>query len=169
MDRLLQRNVLAMSGRAVEAAGDIDVLLLDKTGTITLGNRQATEFLPAPGVDAGAPGRRRPARLAGRRDARGHAASSCWPRRSSSCAAATSPAARAFVPFTAQTRMSGVDVAPTGGSRPGRSARAPPQRPRLGRVAGRHFPTAVDGTVDDISARAARRWWWPRDARGRSA
>ena len=50
MDRLLQRNVLAMSGRAVEAAGDVDVLLLDKTGTITLGNRQATAFLPAPGV-----------------------------------------------------------------------------------------------------------------------
>jgi K+-transporting ATPase ATPase B chain len=51
MDRLVQRNVLAMSGRAVEASGDVDVLLLDKTGTITLGNRQATEFLPAPGVD----------------------------------------------------------------------------------------------------------------------
>jgi K+-transporting ATPase ATPase B chain len=51
MDRLLQRNVLAMSGRAVEAAGDIDVLLLDKTGTITLGNRMASEFIPAPGVD----------------------------------------------------------------------------------------------------------------------
>ena len=50
MDRLLQRNVLAMSGRAVEAAGDVDVLLLDKTGTITLGNRQAVAFLPAPGV-----------------------------------------------------------------------------------------------------------------------
>ncbi|HEX4348740.1 MAG TPA: HAD-IC family P-type ATPase, partial [Verrucomicrobiae bacterium] len=51
MDRLLQRNVLATSGRAVEAAGDIDVLLLDKTGTITLGNRMATDFIPAPGVD----------------------------------------------------------------------------------------------------------------------
>ncbi len=51
MDRLVQRNVLAMSGRAVEASGDVDVLLLDKTGTITLGNRQATEFIPAPGVD----------------------------------------------------------------------------------------------------------------------
>jgi K+-transporting ATPase ATPase B chain len=50
MDRLLQKNVLAMSGRAIEAAGDVDVLLLDKTGTITLGNRQAVEFLPAPGV-----------------------------------------------------------------------------------------------------------------------
>ena len=52
MDRLIQANVIAMSGRAVEAAGDVDVLLLDKTGTITLGNRQATAFIPASGVDA---------------------------------------------------------------------------------------------------------------------
>ena len=52
MDRLIQANVIAMSGRAVEAAGDVDVLLLDKTGTITLGNRQATAFITAPGVDA---------------------------------------------------------------------------------------------------------------------
>ena len=51
MDRLVQRNVLAMSGRAVEAAGDVSALLLDKTGTITLGNRQAVAFYPAPGVD----------------------------------------------------------------------------------------------------------------------
>jgi K+-transporting ATPase ATPase B chain len=51
MDRLVQRNVLAMSGRAVEASGDVDVLLLDKTGTITLGNRQASEFLPVSGVE----------------------------------------------------------------------------------------------------------------------
>ena len=50
MDRMLRRNLLAMSGRAVEAAGDVNVLLLDKTGTITLGNRMATEFIPAPGV-----------------------------------------------------------------------------------------------------------------------
>ena len=50
MDRLFQRNVLAMSGRAVEAAGDVDVLLMDKTGTITLGNRMAMEFIPAPGI-----------------------------------------------------------------------------------------------------------------------
>src|SRR5258708_24336630 len=52
MDRLVQRNVLAMSGRAVEAAGDVNTLLLDKTGTITIGNRQATEFLPVTGVTA---------------------------------------------------------------------------------------------------------------------
>ena len=51
IDRLVQKNVLAMSGRAVEAAGDVDVLLLDKTGTITLGNRQAVEFFPAPGIE----------------------------------------------------------------------------------------------------------------------
>src|SRR5699024_6071034 len=50
MDRMIQANVVAMSGRAVEAAGDVDVLLVDKTGTITLGNRQAVEFIPAPGV-----------------------------------------------------------------------------------------------------------------------
>jgi len=50
MDRLVQHNVLAMSGRAVEAAGDVNTLLLDKTGTITLGNRQASQFIPAPGV-----------------------------------------------------------------------------------------------------------------------
>ena len=52
MDRMIQANVIAMSGRAVEAAGDVDVLLLDKTGTITLGNRQATAFIPAQGIDA---------------------------------------------------------------------------------------------------------------------
>ena len=51
MDRLVQRNVLAMSGRAVEAAGDCSTLLLDKTGTITYGNRQAAQFLPVPDVD----------------------------------------------------------------------------------------------------------------------
>ena len=50
MDRMIQANVIAVSGRAVEAAGDVDVLLLDKTGTITLGNRQATAFVPAQGV-----------------------------------------------------------------------------------------------------------------------
>ncbi len=54
MDRVLQHNILAMSGRAVEASGDVNVLLLDKTGTITLGNRQAHEFIPAPGIDASA-------------------------------------------------------------------------------------------------------------------
>jgi K+-transporting ATPase ATPase B chain len=109
MDRLLQRNVLAMSGRAVEAAGDVDVLLLDKTGTITLGNRQATAFLPAPGVaelelaDA--------AQLASLADE--------TPEGRSIVVLAKQFGIRAreihdltgaqFVPFTAQTRMSGVN------------------------------------------------------------
>ena len=71
MDRLVRRNVLALSGRSVEASGDVDVLLLDKTGTITLGNREATEFIPMPGVQRGRPGRGGPAVLARRRDPRG--------------------------------------------------------------------------------------------------
>ena len=66
MDRMIQQNVIAMSGRAVEAAGDVNTLLLDKTGTITLGNRQAVEFIPMPGVDAGTPGRSRATGVAGR-------------------------------------------------------------------------------------------------------
>ncbi|HEY3755680.1 MAG TPA: potassium-transporting ATPase subunit KdpB [Opitutaceae bacterium] len=114
MDRLLQRNVLAMSGRAVEAAGDIDVLLLDKTGTITLGNRQASDFVPAPGVpserladaaqlaslaDETPEGRsivvlaKDLFNLRGREIGRPHT----------------------FVPFTAQTRMSGIDIPAHGG------------------------------------------------------
>ena len=69
MDRLVQRNVLALSGRAVEAAGDVNTLLLDKTGTITIGNRQASEFLPVSGVTVADAGRRGAAVVAGGRDA----------------------------------------------------------------------------------------------------
>ena len=89
MDRLVRFNVLAMSGRAVEAAGDVDTLLLDKTGTITLGNRQAAEFLPVRGRRRARARRRGAARLARRRDARRGARSWSWPRRSTACAAAT--------------------------------------------------------------------------------
>ncbi len=71
MDRLVRRNVLAMSGRAVEAAGDVDVLLLDKTGTITYGNRRATRLLPLDGVTPAELAGGRPAVVAGRRDAGG--------------------------------------------------------------------------------------------------
>jgi potassium-transporting ATPase ATP-binding subunit len=110
MDRLVQKNVLASSGRAVEAAGDVDVLLLDKTGTVTIGNRQATDFLPIPGVtkqqlaDA--------AQLASLADE--------TPEGRSVVILAKKYGIRArqlsempnvtFVPFTAQTRMSGVDL-----------------------------------------------------------
>ena len=87
MDRMIQANVIAMSGRAVEAAGDVDVLLLDKTGTITLGNRQAVEFIPAPGVDL--PRLADAAQLARWPTKRPRAAaSSCWPRRNTDCAGA---------------------------------------------------------------------------------
>ena len=109
MDRLLQRNVLAMSGRAVEAAGDVDVLLLDKTGTITLGNRQATAFLPVSEVsteelaDA--------AQLASLADETPEGRSIVVLAKQFGIRARTIhelPHAQ-FVPFTAQTRMSGVD------------------------------------------------------------
>jgi len=69
MDRLVRHNVLAMSGRAVEAAGDVDTLLLDKTGTITLGKPPGGRVRPHAGVTEAELGRRGPARLAGRRDA----------------------------------------------------------------------------------------------------
>jgi K+-transporting ATPase ATPase B chain len=108
MDRLVRRNVLALSGRAVEASGDIDVLLLDKTGTITLGNRQAFEFIPMPGVAEAelaetaqlasladeTPEGRSIVVLAKQYGIREHDMSS---------------GDATFVPFTAQTRMSGVD------------------------------------------------------------
>ena len=115
MDRMIQQNVIAMSGRAVEAAGDVNTLLLDKTGTITLGNRQAVEFIPVPGVDAGAPGGSRAARVAPRRDARRAEHRRAREGASSGCAAARlGDADRArhmkFVPFSAATRMSGVNA-----------------------------------------------------------
>ena len=88
MDRLVQRNVLAMSGRAVEAAGDVNTLLLDKTGTITIGDRQATEFLPVSGVDVADAGRRRAARRRWPTRRRKAARSWCSPRTSSTSASA---------------------------------------------------------------------------------
>ena len=109
MDRLVRRNVLALSGRAVEASGDVDVLLLDKTGTITLGNRQATEFIPMPGVEEGelaeaaqiasladeTPEGRSVVVLAKKYGIREHH---------------LDPRQARFVPFSAETRMSGVDM-----------------------------------------------------------
>ena len=91
IDRLMRRNVLATSGRAVEAAGDIDVLLLDKTGTITLGNRMATEFHPGARRRAWTnwPTPRSSPRWPTKR--RRAARSSCWPRRNTACAAAKWP------------------------------------------------------------------------------
>jgi K+-transporting ATPase ATPase B chain len=109
MDRLVRRNVLALSGRAVEASGDVDVLLLDKTGTITLGNRQATAFIPMPGV--GESELAEAAQLASLADE--------TPEGRSIVVLAKQYGLREhefgehdaeFVPFTAQTRMSGVNI-----------------------------------------------------------
>ncbi len=90
MDRLIRKNVIAMSGRAIEAAGDVDVLLLDKTGTITLGNRHGDRVHPGRRRAAGGAGRRRPARRAWRTRRPRGGRSSCSPSRSSTCAAARS-------------------------------------------------------------------------------
>src|SRR5208337_3385989 len=109
IDRLMRRNVLATSGRAVEAAGDVDVLLLDKTGTITLGNRMATEFVPAPGVDlkvlADA------AQLASLADEtpEGRSIVTLAKEKFNLRSRDVADANATFVAFTAQTRMSGID------------------------------------------------------------
>jgi K+-transporting ATPase ATPase B chain len=110
MDRLVQHNVLAMSGRAVEAAGDVNTLLLDKTGTITLGNRQASEFIPAPGVtdaelaDA--------AQLSSLPDEtpEGRSIVVLAKEKYGLRGRALEEMHAEFVPFSAQTRMSGVNV-----------------------------------------------------------
>jgi potassium-transporting ATPase ATP-binding subunit len=110
MDRLVRFNVLAMSGRAVEAAGDVDTLLLDKTGTITLGNRQASEFIPLPGVserelaDA--------AQLASLSDEtpEGRSIVVLAKEKYSIRGRDMAPLDAHFIPFTAQTRLSGIDL-----------------------------------------------------------
>jgi potassium-transporting ATPase ATP-binding subunit len=150
MDRLIRRNVIALSGRAVEAAGDIDVLLLDKTGTITLGNRQAVAFIPAPGVEERAlaewaqlasladdtPEGRSVVVLAKERyQLRG------W-------TAADQPAMR-FVPFTAQTRMSGVDL---DGPTPTRIRKGAHDAIRAHvEACGNAMPAAVQTTAESIA------------------
>ena len=154
IDRLVRRNVLATSGRAVEAAGDIDVLLLDKTGTITMGNRMASAFIPAPGVtetqladaaqlaslaDETPEGRsivvlaKEKYNLRGREVAEPHAT---------------------FVPFTAQTRMSGVDFAGLDGQS-ARSIRkgAAESVQSLIESLGGIYPDAVAESVKQVSKR----------------
>jgi len=113
MDRLVQRNVLAMSGRAVEAAGDVSTLLLDKTGTITLGNRQAVRFIPAPGVDERSFAET--AQLASLADETPEGRSIVvLAKNQHGIRERDLLESRAvFVPFTAQTRMSGVDEGST--------------------------------------------------------
>jgi K+-transporting ATPase ATPase B chain len=109
MDRLLQKNVIAMSGRAVEASGDVDTLLLDKTGTITHGNRMAAELLPLPGVRVEELATA--AHLASHTDETPEGRSIVTLVGSKLHLPTVAAAGATFVPFTAQTRMSGVDIA----------------------------------------------------------
>jgi K+-transporting ATPase ATPase B chain len=108
MDRLVRFNVLAMSGRAVEAAGDVDTLLLDKTGTITLGNRQASEFLPVPGVTER--DLAEAAQLASLSDETPEGRSIVVLAKEKYDLRGREMTNANFIPFTAQTRISGVDL-----------------------------------------------------------
>jgi len=150
MDRLTQDNVVAMSGRAVEAAGDVDVLLLDKTGTITLGNRQATEFVPAPGV----PLERLAdvAQLASLSDEtpEGRSIVVLAKDRHGLRERDLNALGATFVPFSAQTRMSGVDL-------DGRRVRKGASDAIEGfvREQGGAFPLQVRAAVDTIARAGA--------------
>jgi potassium-transporting ATPase ATP-binding subunit len=147
IDRMVQHNVLAMSGKAVEAAGDVDVLLLDKTGTITLGNREATEFIPAPGVS--------PEELADAAQL-SSLADETPEGRSVVVLAKEKYGIRGreihemphaeFVPFTAQTRMSGLNL--NGDTYRKGAADSVRQFVASGGAA---FPAEIDQAVDRIS------------------
>ena len=150
IDRLIQRNVLATSGRAVEAAGDIDVLLLDKTGTITMGNRQAAAFFPAPGVDekdlASA------AHLASLADEtpEGRSIVVLAKERFNLRARDVAEKHAEFVPLTAQTRMSGVDLTTPDGVVCLSKGAADSVRQWVLENGG-DFPQAVSDAVDQVS------------------
>jgi K+-transporting ATPase ATPase B chain len=109
MDRLIQHNVLAMSGRAVEAAGDVNTLLLDKTGTITLGNRQATAFFPLPGVNEQEMAEAAQLSSLSDETPEGRSIVVLAKEKYGLRGRELTPMEAVFIPFTAQTRMSGVD------------------------------------------------------------
>jgi K+-transporting ATPase ATPase B chain len=148
MSRMMGANVIATSGRAVEAAGDVDVLLLDKTGTITLGNRQAAEFVPAQGVtqvqlaDA--------AQLASLADEtpEGRSIAILAKQRFNIREREMASLHAVFVPFTAQTRMSGIDI----GGRAIRKGAADSIKKYV-EAMGRSYPADVAQVVDDIARR----------------
>ncbi len=152
IDRLVRRNVIATSGRAVEAAGDIDVLLLDKTGTITLGNRQAVEFIPAPGVTALELAQA--AQLASLADETPEGRSIVVLAKDKFALREREVADphATFVPFAAQTRMSGVNVA-ANATTPARAVRkgaASSVRAWI-EAQGARYPAEVGTEVDRVS------------------
>jgi K+-transporting ATPase ATPase B chain len=148
MDRMIQANVIALSGRAVEAAGDIDVLILDKTGTITLGNRQATEFIPAQGVSMEALADA--AQLASLADEtpEGRSIVVLAKDKYNLRGRSIGDLGATFIPFTAQTRMSGANL-------PGRQIRkgASEAIQIYVKQLGGSIPISVQKSVDLISRR----------------
>ncbi len=156
MSRMMQANVIATSGRAVEAAGDCDVLLLDKTGTITLGNRQASEFVGAPGV--GLAELAEAAWLASLADEtpEGRSIVALAQQRGAVAADAPRPGGCEFVPFTAQTRMSGADVPVNDGlsRRVIRKGAADAIRRHVASLGG-SLPPSLQAAVDAIARRGS--------------
>jgi potassium-transporting ATPase ATP-binding subunit len=154
MDRLLRKNVIATSGKAIEAAGDTDVLLLDKTGTITLGNRMATEFIPADGMSrellANA------AQLASLADEtpEGRSIVVLAKEQFNIRAREMQPLETEFVPFTARTSMSGIDLKVDGHLRRIRKGSAGAIRKFIENNNG-FFPKNVDEIVSDLSRKGA--------------
>jgi K+-transporting ATPase ATPase B chain len=150
MDRMIQKNVIAMSGRAVEAAGDVDVLLLDKTGTITLGNRQATDLIPAEGVKAEALADA--AQLASLADEtpEGRSIVVLAKDRYGIREREVEKLGATFLPFSAHTRMSGVNM-------DGRQIRkgAADAIEAYVRGLGGSFPARVRGVVDQVAKQGA--------------
>src|SRR5213596_2861666 len=150
MDRMIQKNVIAMSGRAVEAAGDVDVLLLDKTGTITLGNRQATAFFPADSIsDAALADAAQIASLADETP-EGRSIVVLAKEKYAIRERNLQKLGAAFVPFTAQTRMSGVNL----NGRQIRKGPADAIEAHAKRLGG-SVPTAVRVVVDKIAKEGA--------------
>jgi potassium-transporting ATPase ATP-binding subunit len=146
MSRMLGANVIATSGRAVEAAGDVDVLLLDKTGTITLGNRQASAFLPAPGIDEHALADA--AQLASLADEtpEGRSIVVLAKQRFNLRERDVQTLQATFVPFTAQTRMSGINLQ----QRMIRKGSVDAVRRHV-EANGGQFPAAVEGLVENVA------------------
>jgi len=146
MDRLIQRNVIAMSGRAVEASGDVDVLLLDKTGTITLGNRAATAFYPAPGVEENYLANAAQLSSLADETPEGRSIVVLAKERYSLRGREVSTRDTNFIPFSAQTRMSGVDIG-------GREIRkgAPDAVARFISPSGDGIPTQLKTRIEEIS------------------
>jgi K+-transporting ATPase ATPase B chain len=146
MDRLIQHNVLAMSGRAVEAAGDVNTLLLDKTGTITLGNRQATQFVPLPGVDEKELAEAAQLSSLADETPEGRSIVVLAKEKYGLRAQQLAPHEASFIRFTAQTRMSGIDF-------DGREVRkgAADAIAKYLNGNGRSVPCELDGIVAEIS------------------